>query len=239
MNPAAASALKNVPFFAKLNKTELATVSRALVKRRFNIGEIVFHYGDPAGLLYIISKGKVKITHSNPHGQEALLMILGKNDFFGELALLDESPRSATIEAIEYTETWTLHRNDFIGYLNNNPEFMLHVLHTMAQNIRRMNMKLGDVFFLDLPARLARMLLTLARQHGHETPDGILIDLNLTQTDLAEMTGATRVSINKALGRFRDAGWVSVKSRRFTLLDRKALFEIIRIAGGSIQDDEW
>ena len=239
MNPAAASALRNVPFFANLSQTELATMSRALVKRRFNTGDILFHYGDPGGLLYIIAKGKVKIMHSSPDGQEALLAILGEDAFFGELALLDESPRSATVEAIERTETWTLHRNDFISYLNQNPEFTLHVLHTMAQNIRRMNMQLSDVFFLDLPARLARMLLALARQHGHETPEGTLIDLSLTQTDLAEMTGATRVSINKALGRFRRAGWVSVKSRYFTILDRDALFEVIRFAGGSIQDDEW
>lgn len=239
MNPAAASALKNVPFFANLNRTELATMSKALVKRRFNCGDIIFHYGDPGGLLYIITKGKVKIMHSSPDGQDALLAILGKDTFFGELALLDDFPRSATVEAIERTETWTLHRNDFINYLSNNQEFTLHVLHTMAQNIRRMNMQLSDVFFLDLPARLARKLLTLARLHGHETPDGILIDLSLTQTDLAEMTGATRVSINKALGRFRRAGWVDVKSRYFTILDRDALFEVIRVAGGSTQDDEW
>ena len=239
MNPAAVGALKKVPFFSNLNEKELATMSKALVKRRFSTGDILFHYGDPGGLLYIIAKGKVKIMHSSPNGQEALLAILGSDAFFGELALLDESPRSATVEAIQHTETWTLHRNDFIGYLNNNQEFTLHVLHTMAQNIRRMNMQLSDVFFLDLPARLARKLLTLARQHGHETSEGILIDLSLTQTDLAEMTGATRVSINKALGRFRKAGWVNVKSRYFTILDREALFEVIRVAGGSIQDDEW
>lgn len=240
MNPSAANALKNVPFFANLSKSELVTMANALVKRRFNVGDIIFHYGDPGGLLYIIAKGKVKIMHSSPDGQEALLAILGPDAFFGELALLDESPRSATVEAIERTETWTLHRDDFINYLNNNQEFTLHVLHTMAQNIRRMNMQLSDVFFLDLPARLARILLALARQHGREAADGsVFIDLSLTQTDLAEMTGATRVSINKALGRFRRAGWVSVKSRYFTILDRKALFEVIRIAGGSIQDDEW
>jgi len=214
-------------------------MSKALVKRRFGTGDILFHYGDPGGLLYIIAKGKVKIMHSSPNGQEALLAILGKDAFFGELALLDESPRSATVEAIQPTETWTLHRNDFIDYLNSNQEFTLHVLHTMAQNIRRMNMQLSDVFFLDLPARLARKLLALARQHGHETSEGIFIDLSLTQTDLAEMTGATRVSINKALGRFRKAGWVNVKSRYFTILDRDALFEVIRVAGGSIRDDEW
>ncbi len=240
MNPAAINALQNVPFFSNLNRSELAIISQALVKRRFRSDQIIFHHGDPGGLLYIISKGKVKIMHGSTDGQEALLAILGKDAFFGELALLDEYPRSATVEAIEATETWTLHRNDFINFLDNNHEFTLHVLHTMAQNIRRMNTQLSDLFFLDLPARLARVLLSLAEQHGAITPDGILIDLSLTQTDLAEMTGATRVSINKALGRFRRAGWLNVKSRNITILDHSALTEVIRLAGGSIQeDDKW
>ncbi len=240
MNPAAINALKQVPFFSNLKRTELGILSRALVKRRFRPDQIIFHRGDPGGLLYIIAEGKVKIMHGSIDGQEALLAILGKDAFFGELALLDEHPRSATVEAIEATETWTLHRNDFISFLDNNHDFTLHVLHTMAQNIRRMNTQLSDLFFLDLPARLARVLLSLARQHGHATPEGALIDLSLTQTNLADMTGATRVSINKALGRFRRAGWVEVKNRHITIMNEEALAEVIRLAGGTIQqDDKW
>ena len=91
-----------------------------------------------------------------------------------------------------------------------------------------------DIFFLDLPARLARTLLTLADQHGKEVEEGLRIELSLTQTDLAEMTGATRVSINKALGRFRRAKWVKVKGRKFTILDQEALLNLIQISGGSI-----
>ena len=184
--------------------------------------------------LYIISKGKVKITHSTPEGQEALLAILGIGDFFGELALLDDTPRSATAEALEPTETLTLHRTDFRRFIKSNPDFAMHVLQTMARHIRRLNSQLSDIFFLDLPGRLARTLLRLADQHGHPVEDGILIELILTQTDLAEMTGATRVSINKTIGRFRRAGWVKAKGRRFTILDPGALENLIQISGGFI-----
>lgn len=228
-----AETLRLVPFFAKMQPDEADGLAQKLVPRRFNNGQIIFHHGDPGGLLYIISKGKVKITHSTPEGHEALLAILGTGDFFGELALLDDSPRSATAEAIEPTETLTLHRDDFLRYISHNPEFSQHVLQTMAQHIRRLNNQISDIFFLDLPGRLARMLLQLAEQHGRVTAEGILIDLSLTQTDLAEMTGATRVSVNKALGRFRRAKWVKTQGRRFTILDQEALQNLIQISGGS------
>lgn len=228
----AAEALKKVPFFARLTSAEARTLSERLIIRRFGQDQIIFHLGDPAGLLYIIAQGKVKISHSSPEGQEAVLAILGKGDFFGELALLDDSPRSATAEAIESTETLTLHRDDFLTYLDNNPAFARHVLNTLAKRIRHLNNQISDIFFLDLPARLARTLLLLAEQHGRQTNGAIIIDLSLTQTDLAEMTGATRVSINKALGRFRRANWVLVEGRQLTILDSKALENLIQISGG-------
>lgn len=228
----AAQALQKVPFFSNLNSEEADSLANRLVPRTFN--QVVFHHGDPGGLLYIIINGKVKITHSTPEGHEALLAILGAGDFFGELALLDDSPRSATAEAIEPTDVLTLHREEFIRFIRNNPDFALHVLHIMAQRIRRLNNQVSDIFFLDLPGRLARILLQLADQHGVHTKEGIAIELNLTQTDLAEMVGATRVSINKALGRFRRAKWIKSQGRRFTILDKESLTNLIQISGGSI-----
>ena len=200
--------------------------------RRFGPHQIIFHLGDPAGLLYIITSGKIKISHASSDGQEAVLAILGEGDFFGELALLDDSPRSATAEAIEPTETLTLHRDDFLNFLDNNPLFARHVLHILAIRIRHLNSQISDIFFLDLPARLARTLLLLAEQHGRPVEKGTVIEISLTQTDLAEMTGATRVSINKALGRFRRANWVVVDGRRLTIVDPEALKHLIQISGG-------
>jgi CRP-like cAMP-binding protein len=109
----------------------------------------------------------------------------------------------------------------------------MHVLQMMAKHIRRLNSQLSDIFFLDLPGRLARTLLRLADEHGRAGENGIVIDLPLTQTDLAEMVGATRVSINKALGRFRRAGWIKSNGRRFVILDRPALENLIQLSGGA------
>ena len=227
-----ADALKNVPFFRRLSQNDVAALARRLIMRRFGPNQIIFHLGDPAGLLYIITDGKIKISHASSDGQEAVLAILGKGDFFGELALLDDSPRSATAEAIEPTETLTLHRDDFLSFLDNNPLFARHVLHILAIRIRHLNNQISDIFFLDLPARLARTLLLLADQHGKPVENGTIIDISLTQTDLAEMTGATRVSINKAIGRFRRAKWVVVEGRKLTIVDPEALEHLIQISGG-------
>jgi len=227
----AVQALQVVPFFANLGDEHANELATRLVPRRFGPGQVIFHLGDPGGLLYLISRGKVKISHTTPEGQEVVLAILGTGDFFGELALLDDSPRSATAVALEPTETWTLHREEFMHYLSENPGFALHVLKMLARVIRRLNTQLADIFFLDLPGRLARLLLNLSEQYGRKTGDGILIDLALTQTDLAEMTGATRVSINKALGRFRRSGWIRVSGRRVTVVDQAALESLIDISG--------
>jgi len=228
----AGNLLKNVPFFTKLDQDEITELSSRLIPRKFSPGQIIFHLGDPGGLLYIITKGKVKIAHSNPDGQEALLAIIGAGDFFGELALLDDSARSATAEALEQTETLTLHRTEFMRFIDKHPAFARHVLYVLSRRIRRMNNQISDIFFLDLPGRLARTLLNLAEKHGKDSPNGTLIDLSLTQTDLAEMTGATRVSINKALGRFRRSNWIIVKGRRFTVVDKDALENLIELSGG-------
>jgi CRP/FNR family transcriptional regulator/CRP/FNR family cyclic AMP-dependent transcriptional regulator len=228
----AALALQGVPFFANLGEDHAGELAKSLVPRRFGLGQVIFHLGDPGGLLYLISRGKVKISHTTPEGQDVVLAILGPGDFFGELALIDDSPRSATAVALETTETWTLHREEFIHYLADNPDFALHVLKTLARVIRRLNTQLADIFFLDLPGRLARVLLNLADQYGRRLMDGTVIDLALTQTDLAEMTGATRVSVNKALGRFRRAGWIRVNGRQLTVVDRAALEGLIEVSGG-------
>lgn len=227
----ATNALQKVPFFSQLESDSAKALADQLVPRRFSEGQIIFHHGDPGGLLYIITGGKVKISYTLPEGQEALLAILGAGDFFGELALLDDAPRSATAIAMDRTDTLTLHRDDFINFISQNPEFAYQVMRTLAKRIRHLNDQIGDVFFLDLNGRLARTLLNLAEDHGKQISEGTLIDLALTQTELAEMTGATRVSINKTLGRFRRAKWVSVKGRQIIILDAQALRNLIQLAG--------
>ena len=228
----AATALKSIPFFARLNEADIASLASRLSVRRFTPGQIIFHLGDPGGLLYIISEGKVRISRSSADGQEAFLAVLGDGDFFGEMALLDDAPRSATAEALDPTVALTLHHEEFVRFIQENSDFAMHILQIMSRLIRQLNDQVSDIFFLDLRGRLARKLLQLADRHGQPDDDGILIDLNLTQTNLAEMTGATRVSINKVVRGFRNNGWIAVRGRRYKVLDRDALENLILVSGG-------
>lgn len=226
-------AIRNVPYFASLDDSDLTEISRSMIRRKYAIDQVIFHMDDPGGLLYIILEGKVKVYRTNAEGNEAVLAILGIGEFFGELSLIDNEPRSATAEAIEAAQVYTLHRDDFLRFLKNNPAFSIQISSVLAQRIRSMNEQVSDVLFLDLPGRLARKLIQLAENHGETQPDGsIYIPISLTQSNLAEMTGATRVSVNKALKVFRDAGWVTVANRKITINDMDALSNRIMISGG-------
>ena len=226
-------AIRNVPYFASLDDSDLTEISRSMIRRKYAVGQVIFHMDDPGGLLYIILDGKVKVYRTNAEGNEAVLAILGIGEFFGELSLIDNEPRSATAEAIEDAQVYTLHRDDFLRFLKNNPAFSIQISSVLAQRIRSMNEQVSDVLFLDLPGRLARKLIQLAQNHGEEQEDGsIYIPISLTQSNLAEMTGATRVSVNKALKVFRDAGWVTVANRKITINDMDALSNRIMISGG-------
>ena len=225
--------IRNVPYFASLDDSDLTEISRSMIRRKYAVGQVIFHMDDPGGLLYIILEGKVKVYRTNAEGNEAVLAILGIGEFFGELSLIDNEPRSATAEAIEDAQVYTLHRDDFLRFLKNNPAFSIQISSVLAQRIRSMNEQVSDVLFLDLPGRLARKLIQLAQNHGEEKEDGsIYIPISLTQSNLAEMTGATRVSVNKALKVFRDAGWVTVTNRKITINDMDALSNRIMISGG-------
>lgn len=219
--------LEKVGLFRACSRKELDYIARVTDEVRVEAGRVLAAKGQPGHEFFLIIEGTAVVQIDDG-------ITLGPGDFFGEMALIDEAPRSATAMALETTETWTLHREEFVAYLQDNPDLALHVLKTLAGHIRRLNVQLADIFFLDLPGRLARTLLNLADQYGRHTVDGTIIDVSLTQTDLAEMTGATRVSINKALGRFKRSGWVRVAGKELTVLDRQALEELIAVSGGRV-----
>lgn len=225
-------ALKSMLYFEKLNEAELEQLAAAVVLRQFSAGQVIFHMGDPGGLLYIVKSGKVKIYFPSIEGEETMLDIFGEGAVFGEFALFDNSPRSATAEAIEETEAYTLHRTEFLRVIRSNTDVAIQVMAGLAEMIRRMNTEINDVFNMPLPARVARKLLNLAENHGKVTMTGIVIPIKMTQTDLAKMTGATRVSINKVINRFKGEGWISVDGGVYTLKDSDALELLIRMSGG-------
>jgi CRP-like cAMP-binding protein len=149
--------------------------------------------------------------------------VLGPGDFFGHLALLDDRPRSASAAALAVTNALTLERADFLRLLAARPEAALAVLSEVSRRLRDTNEMASDLAFLDVGGRLAKKLLDLAAINGVPRRDGILVDILLTQEELANMIGVTRESVNRNLSLFRRLGMIGREGRRLVLLDPAAL----------------
>jgi len=208
---------KQVSFFADLPEEEIKALSSATKRRTFRAGEVIFHRDDPGQVLYMIKEGKVKICIISPDGQEVSLAVLGKGEYFGEFALLDGLPRSTDAVALEKVECYTLQRSDFLNAILKNPKIAILVLEALSKRLRTTDQMVEDLIFLDVYGRVAKKLLELADTHGVKTGEGVLIDVRLTQQELASMVGASRESVNKVLGYFTDKNFISTDKHRITI----------------------
>lgn len=215
-----AQSLARVPLLKDVSIESLTGLTRSLRRRSFHRGEVIFHQGDPGDTLHIIRNGRVKVVLPAETGDEVVLAVLGPGDCFGELALLDGGPRSASVVAMESVETWVLGRQDFLLFFRSNIEAAERLIINLARTIRRTNEDVADLAFLDLPGRLAKKLLELAESYGQQQEGGKIIEITvpLTQEELASMIGATRPSVNKVLGLYEDQGAIQRRGRRIAIL---------------------
>jgi CRP/FNR family cyclic AMP-dependent transcriptional regulator len=201
--------LSTVPFFAGLDRIALERVAAGMRARRFRRGEVIFHIGDPGDALFVIVDGEVKISLPSETGDEAILATLRVGDVFGELALLDGAPRSASATAIGPTETVVLPRDRFRELIATEAGVRDALLASIAGELRRLTTHVEELHFLDITGRLAARLVRLAHEGGTQLGDGgVRLRTNLTQGDLAAMVGCTRQSVNKLLGQFTDDGLI-------------------------------
>ena len=223
-------ALAGVPLFAGLDAEGLAGLVRGMRVRRFRRAETVFHVGDPGDALFIVMSGSIKITLPADSGDEAILATLRPGDFFGELALLDGAPRSATAVAIEATETYILARDRFRELITTEPVMREALLATLAAEVRRLTHHVEELHFLDITGRLASRLARISAEAGStRLPDGsIRLAGPLTQGDLAAMIGCTRQSVNKLLGMFTDDGLIRLERDSIVVVDLDGLLRAAR-----------
>ncbi len=217
--------LTSFTLFAGLTEAELARLARDLLQRRFRQGETIFQQGDPGQMLYLVESGQVRIYVQDGEGQEVSVSVCGRGDVFGELALIDELPRSASAVAMEDTVVYILNRERLREHVRHSPQLALNFMKALSVRVRTSTEQLGSLTLLDIPGRLARKLLELAQNHGVAEAEGVRITLALTQSDLASLTGATRESINKALGAFRRQGLILTRSGQIIIVDPDALRE--------------
>jgi CRP/FNR family transcriptional regulator, cyclic AMP receptor protein len=213
-------ALGAIPFFAGLDPEALERLAAGMRSRRFRRGEVIFHIGDPGDALFVIVQGEVKISLPSETGEEAILATLRPGDVFGELALLDGSPRSASATALGPTETVVLPRDRFRELIATEAGVRDALLASIAGELRRLTTHVEELHFLDITGRLAARLVRLAQEGGTRLPDGgIRLRASLTQGDLAAMVGCTRQSVNKLLGQFTDDGLIRLEREGIVILD--------------------
>ncbi len=214
--------LKKVSLFSQLGDDTLAGLAGHLHRRTFRKGTIIFHKDQAGDALYIVESGRVRIFLPTPAGEELTVDVAGPGDVFGELALLDGRPRSASAETQEDTVTFTISREEFQGVLMQTPQLATALVELLSSRLRHVTEYAESLAFLDVHARLARALLEMADRYGVRR-DGIEIDFDMTQTDLATMVGATRERVNRALAAFKAQGLIELRGRKIALLDTTRL----------------
>ncbi len=186
-------------------------------------GSAIFAEGELGDRLYIILEGKVKLGRHAPDGRENLLAVMGPADMFGELSVFDPGPRTSTAVAVTDVRMATMDRVAMRQWIAKRPEIAEQLLRVIARRLRRTNNVLSDLIFTDVPGRVAKALLQLARQFGQQEGTQLRVTHDLTQEELAQLVGASRETVNKALADFGQRGWLRLEGKSVIILDADRL----------------
>jgi CRP-like cAMP-binding protein len=215
--------VRRAPLFTALDDAAAASLRASMDTVKIAKGSILFKEGDDGEHLYVIIEGKLKLGTSSGDGRENLLSILGPGEMFGELSLFDPGPRTSPATAVTDAKLHSLSHEKVIPWLKQNPEVSLQLLARLAQRLRRTNEAVGDLVFSDVPGRVAKALIDLGDRFGKTTADGLLVNHDLTQEELAQLVGASRETVNKALADFAGRGWLKLDGRSVLITDVERL----------------
>lgn len=211
--------LRSAALFSALDDDAARALRASMVEQRLTRGQVLFSEGEPGDKLYVIESGKVKLGQTAADGRESLIAVLGAGEMLGELSLFDPGPRTATAVAVTSTKVLAMGHEALLPWLVGRPDLAVSLLAALARRLRRTNEALADLVFSDVPGRVAKALLELGSKFGAPVPEGLLVTHDLTQEELAQLVGASRETVNKALADFSQRGWVRIEQRSVTLLD--------------------
>jgi CRP-like cAMP-binding protein len=214
----AAAVLQRVPLFRHLSPIDLQRIAEVAREKSYPRHSVILFEDDPGDALYVVARGQVKVVLIGDDGREVILSVLGEGEFFGEMALLDDEPRSAHVIAMEDSDLLVLRREDFEGLLAQSPEIGLALLRELTRRLRRADEKVGALVLLDVTGRVARLLLELADDSG-----GDRITRRLTHHTIAQMVGSSRETVSRTMRDFVSRGRIAVSRREIQILDRAAL----------------
>ena len=217
----AAQRLRTIPLFTQLSDEEVTRVTQAARERTYPKNSVILFEDDPGDALYVVLTGEVKVVLIGEDGREVILSILRSGDFFGEMSLIDNQPRSAHVIATEDSNLLVLRRDEFRNCLEQSPRIAVGLLQALSRRLRSADNKIGGLVLLDVTGRVSRVLLELADEH-----DGERVPRKITHHMLAQMIGSSRETVSRTLRELADQGLIQVSRKDIAILDRSRLEDL-------------
>lgn len=213
--------LRNVPLFSGLDEDQLGELARTVERKSFARNATIIRAGDPTDSLYVVISGRLKVLMSDAQGREVILSILGPGEYFGEMGLLDDSPRSATVMTQELCELLCISKSEFNRSLSENFDLSLIVIRGLVKRLREADQKIGSLALMDVYGRVARLLLEMAEDVNGEK----IIVRKVSKQDIAKMIGASREMVSRVMKDLHRGGYIEVRGRSIVLRDNILLAE--------------
>ena len=205
--------LRNVPLFSGLDETELERLSRVATRRRAGRGEQVVRAGESADALLILLTGRAKVTNFDEEGREIILAWLGPGEFFGEMGLIDGSPRSASVVAVENCELLSIGKNEFQRCMQDNFQVVLKLMQILVRRLREADRNIESLALLDVYGRVARLLLDMSEEEGGKR----MVKQKISKQDMARMIGASREMVSKVMRDLEIGGYIVTNGDQITI----------------------
>ena len=215
--------LAKAGIFQGVDADAVAALIKEMETLTFSRGTTIFDEGEPGDRLYIIVDGKVKLARHAPDGRENLLSVMGPSDIFGELSIFDPGPRTSSAVCVTEVTAATMDSQMLKQWITDHPEISQQLLRVLARRLRRTNASLADLIFTDVPGRVAKTLLQLANRFGTQEGGALRVNHDLTQEEIAQLVGASRETVNKALATFMHRGWIKLEGKSVLIVDTEHL----------------
>lgn len=215
-----------VPLFQGLTNAELSTVCSLMIVREFRAGEVIVQKDDDAGqTFFIIVSGSAHVSAITPEDKQTILATLKRSDFFGEIAILDGEPRSASVIAAEDCRVLMLHRQPFFDILHRYPKIAIQMLVEMSKRLRKSNRQINTLSLISAYGRVADVILQIAREQGYRKGSVTIIPKRPTHQTIAEMAGTSRETVSRILSTLRKKHYIAIDGKKMTILDEEKLYE--------------
>ncbi len=221
--PEISEILSRAGIFQGVDPTAVRDLIDQLDTVTFPRGTTIFDEGEPGDRLYIIVSGKVKLARHAVDGRENLLTVMGPSDMFGELSIFDPGPRTSSAVCVTEVSAATMDSSMLHQWISDHPAISEQLLRVLARRLRRTNNSLADLIFTDVPGRVAKALLQLANRFGIQEGGALRVNHDLTQEEIAQLVGASRETVNKALAEFAHRGWIRLEGKSVLISDTERL----------------